>query len=321
MKTGHGRIGRCCSGMIAAASLVLAAAAPLRIMPFGDSITAWDCRSNAYTSADDRPIFNPLNETAGSSLYPAGTYFVSAQGGYRGLLGARLGDPTWEGNGGSGAGAAAGAGAASGAGAALSVPWSFVGSNFLCGAHEGYAGETVEWLANRTTAIVSNAQPDIVLFQAGTNDLFWAPPRGTRDPAALAARLRVLLDRAFGAAPTATFLLSTVTRINATRCATYSTARWRPPNCPGDMPANIEAYNALLPGVTAEYRAKGFDIALHDVNAEARWGDADYWIWGIHFNVTGFDKMAASWASAIGKSAPWRRALAQVRLAISAGAR
>jgi hypothetical protein len=50
---------------------------------------------------------------------------------------------------------------------------------------------------------------------------------------------------------------------------------------------------------------------LHDVNAEARWG-AGNWIWGIHFNATGFDKMAASWASAIGKSAPWRRALAQV---------
>ena len=33
---------------------------PVRIMPFGDSITVFDCRLNAYTSADDRPVFQPL---------------------------------------------------------------------------------------------------------------------------------------------------------------------------------------------------------------------------------------------------------------------
>ena len=32
----------------------------------------------------------------------------------------------------------------------------------------------VQWLANRTAVIVANAQPDIILFMAGTNDFFWA---------------------------------------------------------------------------------------------------------------------------------------------------
>ena len=78
------------------------------------------------------------------------------------------------------------------------------------------------WLANRTTAIMTNAQPDIVLFQAGTNDFFWGvddPHHGVRTAAALAGRLRQLLDRAFAAVPQTTFLLSTITHINETRCA------------------------------------------------------------------------------------------------------
>jgi hypothetical protein len=200
------------------------AVVPLRIMPFGDSITVFDCRSNAYTSADDRPIFNPLNETVGSSLYPTGTFFLVGAGGYRGFLGTRLKDPalsTLQGTAAAGMGTVADRSRMAWSSTADpftstirpafsdTVAWSYVGSQFLCGAHEGYAGETVEWLANRTTAIVAAAQPDIVLFMAGTNDLFWPPPRGTRDPAALVVRLRVLLDRAFAAAPTTTCVSST----------------------------------------------------------------------------------------------------------------
>ena len=30
-------------------------------MPFGDSITVFDCRLNAYTSANDLPVFQPLD--------------------------------------------------------------------------------------------------------------------------------------------------------------------------------------------------------------------------------------------------------------------
>eukprot|EP00937_MAST-01D_sp_MAST-1D-sp2_P000093 g93.t1 len=271
-------------------AVLAAISAPLRILPFGDSLTVFDCRLNAYTSPDDKNIFQPLPSTPGgpTTLFPNGTFFVVSPGGYRGPLGQQL----------------------SALALAGGPAWGFVGGNFLCGAHEGYAGETVEWLANRTTDIVARAQPDIVLLMAGTNDLFWPPPRGTRSPTALLARLRVLLDRGFAAAPRAAFLLSTVTEINATRCATYSTAHWHPPNCPQDMPANIATYNALLPALVAEYRARGSDLTLHDVNAEAQWVEQDFWIWGIHFNYTGFEKMATSWTRAVTGSAPWRGAAA-----------
>lgn len=251
-------------------------------------------------------------------IYPNGTYFIVARGGYRGYLAELLGDPTRLPQ-----------------DAAALPSWSYVGTQFLCGAHEGYAGETVAWLSNITTEVVTKNQPDIILFMAGTNDFFWPPPRGSRSPDEVATRLRGLLNRTFAAAPRVTFLISTVTTIDVARCKTYHTARWRPGDCPSDMPSNIAAYNRLLPGakppllrnshlktinvprqagarekhgifltneasfagIVAEYKAAGHDIALHDVNADAQWTEGDRWIWGIHFNSSGFEKMAASCAN------------------------
>jgi len=273
-------------------SVVGSLRSPLRIMPFGDSITVWECASNGYTSAADHAIFNPLNETCGQNdqgtgyPYPNGTYFVAAHGGYRGFLGHALA-----------------------ATPSSSPAWTFAGSQFDCGNHEGYSGETVGWLANRTTAIMENAQPDIVLFMAGTNDFFWPvndPHHGCRTTACVTTRLRKLLDLTFTAVPTTTFLLSTITHINEARCKFYGTAHWHPGNCPSDMQSNIIAFNKLLPAIAAEYAAKGFDIAVHDVNVEAQFVDADYWIWGIHFNATGFQKMANVWGHAITSSAKWK---------------
>ena len=154
-----------------------------------------------------------------------------ARGGYRGYLGELLGDPTRLPQ-----------------DAAALPSWSYVGTQFLCGAHEGHAGETVAWLSNITTEVVTKSQPDIILFMAGTNDFFWPPPRGSRSPDEVATRLRGLLNRTFAAAPRVTFLISTVTTIDVARCKTYHTARWHPGDCPSDMPANIAAYNRLLPG-------------------------------------------------------------------------
>jgi lysophospholipase L1-like esterase len=267
---------------------------PVRIMPFGDSITVFDCRLNAYTTPGDRPVFQPLETIpALPPLYPQGTFFVVARGGYRGYLGQMLSDPAMLRRGQTG-----------------SMPsWSFVGSQFLCGSHEGHAGQTVSWLGNITTRTMTLHQPDVVLFMAGTNDFFWPPPRGSRSPSEVASRLRLLLDRAFAAVPNTTFLLSTVPTIDVERCKLYHTARWHPGDCPSDMPANIDAYNHLLPGIAAEYKAQGFAISLHDVNAEAGWVASDRWIWGIHFNASGFEKMARSWHKALMDTTPMRRAM------------
>ena len=72
--------------MASVSMLVFATAAaappqPLRIMPLGDSLTVFDCRLNAYITADDRTIFWPLNSTPPISIFPQGTFFVVSQGG------------------------------------------------------------------------------------------------------------------------------------------------------------------------------------------------------------------------------------------------
>lgn len=139
---------------------------------------------------------------------------------------------------------------------------------------------------------------------AGTNDFFFTAPKGSRSPLAVADRLRGLLNATFAQAPTTTVLLSTVTPINEERCKQYNKAPWHPGDCPSDMQANIAAFNALIPSVAAEYRQRGLDVAVHDVGREAQFSREDYWIWGIHFNTSGFFKMARSWHKAIRASAP-----------------
>ena len=192
-------------------------APPVRIMPFGDSLTIFDCRLNAFTSADDEPLFQPLARIPASSIYPQGTFFVVAPGGYRGHLASLMGDPSlYPAN-------------------VQALPaWSYVGREYLCGAHEGYPGATIEWLGEHVaTPAVASAQPDIVLFLGGTNDFFWSPPKGSRSPLEVADRLRRLLNASVAGAASVgaaspTFLLGTVTPVNMTRCRLYHTARWHP---------------------------------------------------------------------------------------------
>ena len=74
-----------------------------------------------------------------------------------------------------------------------------------------------------------------------------------------------------------------------------------------DMQENIRKYNAMLPSIASEYRSRG-----HEVNVVVQPTDfvaSDYWIWGIHFNETGFEKIAGAWHSAIMRATPMRRAM------------
>ena len=114
------------------------------------------------------------------------------------------------------------------------MPFAYVGSEFDCGSHEGHSGWTIEQLAEITEASMSAHRPDVALFMAGTNDFFNAPPVGANATGA-AARLRRLLDTAFRVLPKLTFLISTVTTIDATRCKDYPKAPWHPPPCPAAM--------------------------------------------------------------------------------------
>lgn len=123
------------------------------------------------------------------------------------------------------------------------------GSNYDCGAHEGYSGWKCSDLAGVIKKSASTFQPDVVLLQCGTNDMYFekpfVPARPVKEdpfPQEVVRRMNTLLGNLFEAAPNATVLLSSVTAINATRCAHYVYGA-----CPEGMNERISAFNKLLP--------------------------------------------------------------------------
>lgn len=173
----------------------------------------------------------------------------------------------------------------------------FVGSQYDCGNHEGHSGWTIAQLEGIAATVLAAHTPDVVLIQAGTNDLFFNQPgysQGANVTGTL-ARMDTLLNTTFTLLPRATVLVSGVTYINATLCANYSSAPWHPPNCPPDMDAWIVQLNAALPALTSSYVTQGFNVSFHDPNPDCNFTAADYWTWGIHFQQSGFQKIAASW--------------------------
>ena len=171
--------------------------------------------------------------------------------------------------------------------------WSFVGSMYTCGQHEGHSGITAAELLALLPRVLPAFAPDIILLQAGTNDLFnfGNNSRGA-NVTVTAQRLSALVSATLAALPGARVLVSGVTQINATRCALYPQAPWHPPPCPPQMPQMIDALNTLLPSVLAPF---GSAVAFHDVNSEAAFVADDFWQWGIHFTESGFAKIGASW--------------------------
>ena len=170
--------------------------------------------------------------------------------------------------------------------------WTFTGSQFACGQHEGHSGWTAQELLERLPAVLPVFQPDILLVQAGTNDLFNNQPNYTSRGANVtvtAQRLTNILNTSLALLPGLRIVLSGVTQINATRCATYPMAPWHPPACPALMPLWIDELNALLPAVAAQFPG----VTFHDVNTEKFTAD-DFWQWGIHFSEQGFAKIAAA---------------------------
>jgi hypothetical protein len=65
------------------------------------------------------------------------------------------------------------------------------------------------------------------------------------------------------------------------------------------MQPNIVTLNAMLPTLEHKYQALGFNISFHDPNPACNFTADDYWTWGIHFTESGFQKIAASWWTAL----------------------
>lgn len=249
-------------------------AAPLRIMPLGDSHTANDemCDpTNRYLNANGDEIFHPLNETPAISVFPPGTYFIVSPSAYRDPLALLLTDN------------------------ATDVSFSYVGRNWICGSNEGYTGMTIEWLAeNIATSAMAVNIPDVVLLYAGTNDFL----QDGVSPTVAGKRMRNLLDAIFAQSPTVNVLLGSVLPLNETRCAAaYHGLINLVHDC--YVMSNITYFNEhVLPGVVADYR-EGHHISLVPMPTVDDMGSGDYFLDGIHLNVTGYEKVAKHWFAAV----------------------
>jgi lysophospholipase L1-like esterase len=173
--------------------------------------------------------------------------------------------------------------------------FSFVGSQYDCGSHQGYSGITALGLQGLVERAMVAHQPDIVLLQAGTNDLFNNQAGGNGQGAnssVTAGRIQQLISTTLAVLPKARILLTGPTTINATRCANFSSAPWHPVDCPLNMTAELRALNALLPAVADAFPQGA--VTFHDPAWDVEFVEADWWFWGIHFTESGFAKLAAA---------------------------
>ena len=57
----------------------------------------------------------------------------------------------------------------------------------------------------------------------------------------------------------------------------------------------IPVFDAALPALAARRTAAGQSVSFVDINGEANFGPEDHWVCGVHFNNTGWWKMAKVW--------------------------
>jgi lysophospholipase L1-like esterase len=147
--------------------------------------------------------------------------------------------------------------------------------------HEGYNGQTIDWLSLKAHQVVPVHKPDVILLMAGSNDL------KTDSVATMKSDMSKLLDVLAKDAPNAVILVSTLPPP-------------QPNNTAGQSAANADIFNDALPGIVAGKAAAGMKVKLVDTRSLTTSDmspvgpDA-----GVHLNAQGYEKMANFWLNAI----------------------
>lgn len=222
----------------------VASAAPVKVLPLGDSIT-FGCGDgcNGMGCGDQCAVLRP-----------------ACQSGYRAPLWRKLSP-----------------------GGNTSDDWVFVGTQFngpedTNRAHEGHPG----WTNEEDMAISKNwlpLNPDVILLHLGTNNMGVV---GHQQAPAAIGHMGALLNITFAALPKVRLLLSTLVGSGVE----YG----------GKQHA---AYNAGLKQFAVDYKQKGFNIELVDMDAEAGLGtycdNGDCCPLDVHPNEKGYIRMADVW--------------------------
>ncbi|KAK3699765.1 hypothetical protein LTR37_016274 [Vermiconidia calcicola] len=143
----------------------------------------------------------------------------------------------------------------------------------------GYPGKTIQYIAVQAgSSLVQN--PNIVLLMAGTNDMNPDPSTSIEgsDAQGAAQRLGNLVDQILTAVPNTVVLVAKV-----------------PQAAPATQGANINAYNALIPGIVQQRASAGKHVQLVDMSVIG----VELLIDGIHPTAAGYQQMGDIWYRAI----------------------
>ncbi|MEA1950838.1 MAG: SGNH/GDSL hydrolase family protein [Planctomycetota bacterium] len=124
-------------------------------------------------------------------------------------------------------------------------------------------------------------RPDVILLMIGTNDMdFGDGYRVGEAPARLDSLITLISDTTTGLEPDAKLLVASLT-----------------PSTDSTSEANIQAFNAQVPGIVDQHRAAGENVYFVDMY-EALDPAADLGDW-LHPNPSGYTKMGDIWNSAV----------------------
>lgn len=156
----------------------------------------------------------------------------------------------------------------------------FVGSQFNGPAglgdhdHQGHPGWRIDQIDAQIVNWLRNTTPRTVLLHIGTNDILQ-----NFNVAGAPARLSTLVDRITATVPNADVFVATII----------------PLSNPGQEAA-ARTFNATIPGMVQSKVNAGKHVHLVDMHAALTTADL---IDGIHPTATGYDKMAATWYTAL----------------------
>ncbi|MGC9665372.1 cellulose binding domain-containing protein [Planosporangium sp. 12N6] len=156
----------------------------------------------------------------------------------------------------------------------------FVGSQFNGPAnlgdhdHEGHPGWRIDQIDANITGWLRNTTPHTVLLHIGTNDILQ-----NYNVAGAPNRLSTLIDHITAAVPTAEVFVATI--IPLSNAGQESAAR---------------TFNAAVPGIVQSKASAGRHVHLVDMHSALTTADL---IDGIHPTAGGYDKMAATWYTAL----------------------
>ncbi|MGZ3145817.1 ricin-type beta-trefoil lectin domain protein [Lentzea chajnantorensis] len=156
----------------------------------------------------------------------------------------------------------------------------FVGSQFNGPAslgdhdHQGHPGWRIDQIDANITGWLRNTTPRTVLLHIGTNDVLQ-----NYNVAGAPGRLSALVDRITATVPNADVFVATII-----------------PLANQSQEAAARSFNATIPGMVQSKVNAGKKVHLVDMHAALTTGDL---IDGVHPTATGYDKMAATWYSAL----------------------